>query len=33
MAGNMFVLVPMVLAFLVAQRHFIRGLTIGGVKG
>ena len=33
MAGNMFVLVPMVLAFLAAQRQFIRGLTIGGVKG
>jgi sn-glycerol 3-phosphate transport system permease protein len=33
MAGNMFVLVPMVLAFLAAQRQFIRGLAIGGVKG
>jgi sn-glycerol 3-phosphate transport system permease protein len=33
MAGNMFVLIPMVLAFLAAQRQFIRGLTIGGVKG
>jgi len=33
MAGNMFVLVPMIQAFLAAQRQFIRGLTIGGVKG
>jgi sn-glycerol 3-phosphate transport system permease protein len=33
MAGNMFVLVPMVLVFLAAQRQFIRGLAIGGVKG
>jgi sn-glycerol 3-phosphate transport system permease protein len=33
MAGNMFVVVPMILAFLAAQRQFIRGLTFGGVKG
>lgn len=33
MAGLVIAAIPMVLVFLVAQRQFIRGLTVGGVKG
>ena len=32
MAGAVIVVAPLVIAFLVAQRRFIEGLTIGGVK-
>ena len=33
MAGAAFAAVPMIIIFLSFQRHFIKGLTIGGVKG
>lgn len=33
MAGAAFAAVPMIIMFLSLQRHFIKGLTIGGVKG
>ena len=32
MAGNMFVVVPMLLTFLVAQRHIIRAFTFTSPK-
>jgi multiple sugar transport system permease protein len=33
MAGAAFAAVPMIAIFLAFQKHFIKGLTIGGVKG
>jgi multiple sugar transport system permease protein len=33
MAGAAFAAVPMIIVFLAFQKHFIKGLTIGGVKG
>jgi multiple sugar transport system permease protein len=33
MAGAAFAAVPMIIVFLSFQKHFIKGLTIGGVKG
>jgi multiple sugar transport system permease protein len=33
MAGAAFAAVPMIAVFLAFQKHFIKGLTIGGVKG
>ena len=33
MAGAAFAAVPMIVVFLAFQKHFIKGLTIGGVKG
>ena len=32
MAGNVLMTLPMVILFFVFQKHFIQGLTAGGVK-
>ena len=33
MAASTLVVLPVVLLFLIAQRFFIEGITVGGVKG
>ena len=33
MAGSMIVLIPLLVVFLLGQRHFIKGIQLGGVKG
>lgn len=33
MAGSSFVVLPVLLAFVIAQRYFISGITLGGLKG
>jgi ABC-type glycerol-3-phosphate transport system permease component len=33
MATNVMVTVPLLVVFLLAQRHFVRSLTFSGVKG
>jgi multiple sugar transport system permease protein len=33
MAGSVLATIPMILTFLIFQRHIIRGITLGGVKG
>ncbi|OGH55357.1 MAG: sugar ABC transporter permease [Elusimicrobia bacterium RIFCSPHIGHO2_02_FULL_61_10] len=33
MAGSVIVVVPVVIVFLLVQRHYIKGLMVGGVKG
>jgi len=33
MAGAMLVMLPNVIVFFLAQRHFVRGITLGGLRG
>ena len=33
MAGNMMALIPMVVAFVLAQRSFVRSIAASGLKG
>lgn len=33
MAGSVIVVVPVVIVFLLVQRHYIKGIMVGGVKG
>jgi ABC-type glycerol-3-phosphate transport system permease component len=33
MAGSVITLLPMLLVFLLLQRHFVRGITMGAIKG
>ena len=33
MAGSVLTVLPVVVAFLCLQRHYIEGLTLGSVKG
>jgi multiple sugar transport system permease protein len=33
MAGSVLVVVPVILVFLLAQKHYIKGIAAGGVKG
>lgn len=32
MAGSVLVVVPVILVFLMAQKHYIKGIAAGGVK-
>jgi multiple sugar transport system permease protein len=33
MAGAVVSIIPMVLLFVIAQKYFVRGITISGLKG
>jgi sn-glycerol 3-phosphate transport system permease protein len=33
MAGSLLVMLPNVIVFLLAQKHFVKGLAIGGLRG
>ena len=33
MAGALVSVIPMILLFIVAQRHFVRGIALTGIKG
>jgi ABC-type maltose transport system permease subunit len=33
MAGSVLVVIPVIIVFLMAQKHYIRGIADGGVKG
>jgi len=33
MAGNIVAFIPTLIVYLVAQKHFIKGITLGGIKG
>ena len=33
MAGTVVVTIPVILVFLMGQRYFVSGITMGGVKG
>jgi multiple sugar transport system permease protein len=33
MAGALVSLLPMIILFLVAQKYFVRGITLSGLKG